>query len=106
MWRKSDVVVAKLQHSNEDVRASTMLPSLLQHQSHAQIRVPRAAARGCHVLRGLPPRALVPELGDNGDCVLHEGYRCVLAQRRRPHSAGCRRHRLKASPVGAPVLPR
>ena len=40
------------------------------------------------------PRALVPELGDNGDCVLHEGYRCVLAQRRRPHSAGCRRHRL------------
>ena len=79
---------------NEDVRASTMLPSLLQHQSHAQTRVPQAAARDCHVLRGLPPRALVPELGDNGDCVLHEGYRCVLAQRRRPHSAGCRRHRL------------
>ena len=46
------------------------------------------------MLRGLPPRALVPELGDNGDCVLHEGYRCVLAQRRRPLSAGCRRHRL------------
>ena len=79
---------------NEDVRASTMLPSLLQHQSHAQTRVPQAAARDCHVLRGLPPRALVPELGDNGDCVLHEGYRCVLAQRRRPLSAGCRRHRL------------
>ena len=29
---------------NEDVRASTMLPSLLQHQSHAQTRVPQAAA--------------------------------------------------------------